>query len=219
MKYAFSLIVGLTLGTFCALALIYFNPLTRSQVEQDPGSGWALEYKLAAENTWLSTHDNRIELPVVPKATQLLWEDGVRGSWLAAMPLEGAPGQRPAAATRISMPTSQSDFVHKGLLVEDFWLISVAGAGTLLVHGFSNQWPLVRDTLVRVDLLRREFVGPATYSATRGPGDGHADVIGMTGDYHSARGRAHERVSLESYDGSLASASGRLLIELADDGV
>ncbi|MGD8339226.1 MAG: hypothetical protein PVH89_00510 [Gammaproteobacteria bacterium] len=218
MKYALSLTGGLLLGVISALALVYFNPLIRGQGEHTDNDAWVLEYRLAADETWLSTHDERVEIPLVPKAAPLLWEDGIRGAWLAAMPLEAGSGDAPAAATRISLPSSKTNFLNSGVVVDDYWLISVADAGTLLVRGTNNQWPLLRDTVVSVDLLRRDFAGPTTYDATRGPDDGHAVVTGITGAYQSSRGRAHERVSLETYDGSLASASGKLVIAFDDDG-
>ncbi len=217
MKYVLTLALGLLLGVLSGLSLIYFNPLIQGQGEHALEDGWVLEYQLAASETWLSTHDERVEIPVVPNSAQRLWEDGIRGAWLAAMPLEGGSGAAPAAATRISLPSADTNFLNTGVVVEDYWLISVAGAGTLLVHGFNNQWPLLRDTVVSVDLLRRNFAGPATYDATQGPEDGHAVVAGITGAYQASHGRAHERVSLETYNGSLGSASGQLIIALDDD--
>jgi hypothetical protein len=218
MKYVLSLVVGLLLGTISALALVYFNPLIRGHSDHSADDGWVLKYRLAADETWLSTHDERVGIPIVPKAAPLLWEDGIRGAWLAAMPLKGSSSDAAAMATRISLPSSETNFVHSGLVVEDYWLISVADAGTFLVHGFNNQWPLLRDTAVRVDLLGRDFAGPHTYDATRGPAEGRAEVTGMTGRYESAHGRAHERVSIDHYEGSLASASGQLIIEFPEEG-
>jgi hypothetical protein len=217
MKYVLSLSVGLLLGVISALALVYFNPLIRGQGAHADSDAWVLEYKLAADETWLSTHDERVGIPHVPTTAPLLWEDGIRGAWLAAMPLEGGAGDAPAAATRISLPSSETNFLHSGIVVDDYWLISVADTGTLFVHGANNQWPLLRDTVVSVDLLRRDFAGPQTYDTTLGPADGHAEVTGITGIYQSSRGRAHERLSLETYEGSLGSASGKLVIALDDD--
>lgn len=217
MKYILTVSLGLLLGALSGLSLIYFNPFIQGQGEHAFDDAWVLEYELAASETWLSTHDERVEIPVVPSAAPLLWEDGIRGAWLAAMPLDADSEAAPAAATRISLPSSDTNFLHSGVVVEDYWLISVAGAGTLLVHGFNNQWPLLRDTVVSVDLLRRDFSGPATYDATQGPDNGHAVVSGITGVYEASHGRAHERVSLETYEGSLGSASGQLIIALDDD--
>jgi hypothetical protein len=102
-------------------------------------------------------------------------------------------------------------------VVEDYWLISVPQSGTLFVHAVNNQWPLLRDTVVRVGLLGREFGGPGSYDSTSGPDEGKAYVAGMTGRYRSSAGHAHERLSIQSYDGSLDAVSGQLLIALTDE--
>lgn len=217
MKYVLSLFTGLLLGASCALAIVYFNPLTRSQSDHDGSSDWTLDYALAPERTWLSTHDRRLELPVVPQTVPLLYEQGIRGTILTAMPL-AAGADTIAAATRISIPSADTEFLRSGLLVEDVWLISVPGNGSLFVRALNNQWPLFRDTVVRVDWLGREFSGPGSYDPTRGPADGGADVVGLTGSYAGAHGHGRERFSLSSYDGSLSTITGQLMIEMADAG-
>lgn len=215
MKYVVSLFFGLFLGVAAGAALLYFNPLTRSQSSPLSNPQRTLDYKLGAD-TWLSTHDGRLELPVVPKGVPRLYEDGIRGIWLAAFPLkdESQPGM--VAATRISVPSQESELLHAGLVVEDYWLISAPGAGSLFVHARSNQWPLVRDTVIDVDLLGRSFNGPEQYDPTRGPGAGGAEVFGLTGAYEGQRGNARERLSLPSYDGRLASLDGQLMISMSE---
>jgi hypothetical protein len=216
MKYVVSLVFGLILGTGVALALLYFNPLTQHQSAPLSNPEQTLAYKLTGADVWLSTHDDRIELPVVPKGVSLLYEDGIRGTWLSALGLtdKSLPGL--AAATRISVPSRESELLRSGLLVEDFWLISVPGTGSMFVHAMSNQWPLLRDTVVNVDWLGREFNGPAAYDPTRGPASGNAEVFGLTGAYGGSEGRAREHLSLESYDGGLAALSGQLAIRMVE---
>jgi hypothetical protein len=97
-------------------------------------------------------------------------------------------------------------------LVDDYWLISVPGAGTVFMHAINNQWPLVRDTVVWVDLLNRKWNGPVQYDPTTGPADSGAEVIGLTGSLADLRGVGHEHLSLESYSGSLEALTGRLTI-------
>lgn len=214
MKYVLSLGFGLLAGIAVAAALLYFNPFTLSQSEAGNESGWVLAYSLGAEDTWLSTHDEWLKLPRVPADAPLLFEDGIRGSMLAAMPLDDPSGTMSAAATRIGVPSAESELLHAGLLVQDYWLISVPGAGSVFVHAVNNQWPLLRDTVVRVDWLQRRFSGPGHYVPTQGPGSAGAAVIGLTGEYAGLRGRGRESLSLDSYQGSLAQLSGRLLLEV-----
>ena len=216
MKYAFSLLVGLLCGASCALAIIYFNPLTRGQSDdRSATAGWTLDYTLSPERTWLSTHDRRLGLPVVPSSVPLLYEEGIRGTILTAMPLGGADSI--AAATRVSIPSGDTEFLRSGLLVEDVWLISVPGRGSLFVRALNNQWPLFRDTVVRVDWLRRSFAGSGSYGPTRGPADAGADVVGLTGVYEGAHGNGSERLSLSYYNGDLTTIQGQLMIEMVDN--
>lgn len=216
MKYVASLILGLVAGVATAVAILYFNPLTRGQVTPAADSNWVLDYTLSAADTWLSTHDDRLEIPLIPGDVPLLWESGIKGSLLAAMPLRGPAGGMAAVASRISVPSADSELLRAGLLVADYWLISVPGEGSVFVHVVNNRWPLLRDTVVRVDWLQRDFSGPQNYGPTRGPDAFGANVLGMTGRYAGARGHGRERVSLDEYNGSLAQLSGQLLLEVPD---
>lgn len=216
MKYVLSLVFGLLLGAVTGLALLYFNPLTRTQSRPGAESDWVLEYSLTEGGTWLSTHSERLALPIVPVDAPLLWESGIKGSLLQAMPLANANGQPGAIGTRISVPSSDSEFVRSGLLVEDYWLISVPGEGSVFVYALNNQWPLVRDTLVRVDWLQQDWNGPSEYAPTLGPGAGGARVTGLTGSYRGREGGGRDSFKLDAYDGRSASVSGRLVIKLAE---
>jgi len=218
MKYVLSLVAGLILGAAAAVAMLYFNPLTQSQSVPLGNPELSLEYGLSGADIWLSTHDNQLDIPVVPGDVSLLFEDGIRGTWLSAYRLRADSRPVPVPATRISIPSPESELLRSGFLVEDYWLISEPGAGSLFVHAESNQWPLLRDTLVSVDWLGRDYGGPRKYDPTRGPANAAAEVFGLTGTYAGARGRARERLSLESYDGGLASLSGQLMIRMAANG-
>lgn len=218
MKYVLGLLTGIILGVLVGGVLILFNPLTLNQSDPLMDPELVFNYALAPENTWLSTHDDRLEIPVVPRDAQLLWENGVKGGLIAAMPLDGESGSPSAAGTRISFPSSKTEFLHSGLLVEDYWLITVPDAGTIFVHATSNHWPLLRDTLVRVDWLKRSWNGPGQYKPTQGPANAGAEVSGLTGAFEGLRGHGHEQLSLDSYAGSLEPLTGQLMIKLSDSG-
>ena len=216
MKYVLSLVTGLLLGAAVALTGLYFNPLTQTQSGPFRNPEWRLDYGVGGSNTWLLTHDRKLDMPVVPAGAPLLFEDGIKGTLLTAMPLTPESGSDQALATRISVPSSDTEFLRTGLLVEDHWLISVPGQGTVYVNALNNQWPLLRDTVVRVDWLRRDFLAPGSYEPTRGPAAAGAEVAGLTGTYAGARGYAHEQLSLDSYNGSLVGLTGRIMISLSD---
>jgi len=211
MKYAVSLFFGLILGAIAAIAVIVFNPLTLSQSKAMSNADMAFDYSMGA--AWISTHSNRLNVPVVPKGSQLLFENGIRGSLLSSMPLQGQSGSAAAAGTRITVPSSDSEFLRSGLLVDDYWLISMPGAGTFFVHAVNNQWPLVRDTVVWVDLLNRKWSGSGQYDPTRGPAAAGARVVGLTGTLKNLRGVAQEHMSVDAYSGSFGALQGRLTIK------
>ena len=82
------------------------------------------------------------------------------------------------------------------------------------MHAVNNEWPLVRDTLVRVDLLRREWRGSEAYAPTVGPGADGANVVGLSGGLAGRTGHGRERLALDDYTGSLAALSGEIHLDL-----
>lgn len=211
MKYFLSLLIGLALGIATASAALFYNPLTLGKAGDTKGE-LVFNYSFAPSAALLAIHDNTLSLPVVPVDAPLLWEGGLKGSYLAVLPLDTDAGNG-AVATRLTIP-SETELLKTGVIAQDYWLVSVPDAGSLFVEATSNYWPLLRDTAVRIDLFRREWTGPQTFEPTRGPVDGAAKVIGLTGHYTAGTGRGTDRLALESYDGSLAGLTGRLTIAL-----
>ena len=214
MRYVIALVVGLVIGAAAALALLYFNPLTQRQVQAGATPARSLGYSMQSADTWLATHDRQIDLPVVPADVPLLWEDGIKGMVLGAMPLRDASGHVAAYGTRVTAPSASTEFLRAGLLVDDFWLISYPGEGSIFVHAVNNEWPLLRNTLVAVDLLGRSYTGPEHYAPTVGPVAAGARVQGLNGRFAGAGGHARERVALDGYAGSFAGLRGELLFNL-----
>ena len=214
MKYVLGLIAGLIAGSALAIAMLYFNPLTQGSAEPTAAPDWALQFGLAPAATWIVTHNEERSLPLVPAEVPLLWENGIKGSLLTSLPLHDASGRLAAFATRISVPSAGTEFLRAGLLVDDFWLISFPGEGTVFMHAVNNEWPLVRDTFVRVDLLRRDWQGPGAYAPTVGPGAEGASVTGLSGTLAGRTGHGRERRALDNYTGSLAALSGELSLDL-----
>jgi hypothetical protein len=217
MKYALSLILGVLAGAVTGALLLYVNPFTRHETEPSSGPHWVLEYSLAGDDAWLTTHATRLGLPVVPEGVQLPFESGIKGTIVAAMPLVDVTHSASAAATRISIPSPRTDLLAAGVVVEDHWLISVPGQGSVLVHSVNNQWPLLRDTLVRVNWLRRDWGGPGEYMPTQGPEAAGAEVIGLTGQYAGTHGTARERLTIDDYDGADLRLAGALLLDVPSE--
>jgi len=215
MKYVLSLVGGLLLGAGLAMVAIFFNPLTEGGSEWSAGREWTFSYTLSPSDVWLLSHARQVDIPVVPSDVPLLFEDGIRGVVVTSMPLTMPTVADAALATRISVPSQESELLSSGLLVEDFWLISVPGRGSVFVDAINNQWPLFRDTVVLVDWLKQSFDHFGEYDPTRGPTANGAAVFGLTGDYRNVRGSGRERLVLDSYQGSFGGIAGQLAIDLA----
>ncbi|MDX1561326.1 MAG: hypothetical protein R3305_00270 [Gammaproteobacteria bacterium] len=214
MKYLLSFVLGVAAGGAIALAALFFNPLTRAQSDDPSGAAWTLRYSVAPSDVLISTHDRSLGLPLVPSDAPLLWEQGIKGSVLTVMPLSADEAGSPAWATRISVPATDTDLLTAGVLVDDYWLVSVPGRGSVLVHSVSNHWPLLRDSVVRVDWLKQAWPGSAEYTPTRGPNAAAAAVVGLSGEFAGAEGRAWERVALKDYNGRFSGLAGQLLLDL-----
>jgi hypothetical protein len=212
MKYFLSLLVGLALGIAVAAAALFYNPLTLITADDETEATLVFDYALGPSSVLLETHDSTLDLPVVPVESPLLWEGALKGSILTALPLDSAGGSG-ALATRLTVPSADTDLLMAGVIAHDYWLVSVPESGSFLVEANSNYWPLLRDTVVRVDLLGREWNGPQTYTLTGTSGDDRARVTGLTGRFTAQTGRAIDRLALEHYDGSLSALSGRLAVE------
>jgi len=196
MKYLFGFLLGVLLGVATAAGLIYFNPLIAGAGSPAVATGSSLGYSLADDRLIASSHNRWPRVPIRPGNVQQLWEGGLNGSWLQSFVLTGQDGAPAAIATRIVAPSSDSNAVLSGILTDDHWLITFPGSGSIVADGSSNVWPLLRDTLVRVDLLRRPWSGATDYSLLTG---GAAEVTGATGVLSGRSGALTEAVTLDDY--------------------
>jgi hypothetical protein len=112
--------------------------------------------------------------------------------------------------------SAKTDLLLRGMLVNDYWLVTTPGEGTLFVQADSNAWPFVKETLLPVWYLDRPWQGPAEYWPTVGPGADHTGVaLGVAGAFRG-EGRAVERYELTAFDKGrrVALATGELHLEL-----
>jgi hypothetical protein len=104
-------------------------------------------------------------------------------------------------------------------MVDDYWLLTAPGEGSLFVLGDSNVWPVVRDNVLPVSLLDRPWAGPRSYRSTNGPGvRGTALAVGATGRFAGSEGSAIERLHLNGYSraAGVESFAGELLLRLVE---
>jgi hypothetical protein len=208
MKYLITWIVGVIVGAQLAAALVYFNPLTNTG---DPRRGFdslSLAYEYPGASVVALSHDGQLKLPSIPADVEPLWESGIAGMLLGVLDLVGDDGVTHAVASRVSVPSPRTDLVLDGVVVEDLWLVSIPGQGSLFVESEGNYWPLFKEVILPVGYLGQPWQGPKDYRPTRGPDvDGSAEVYGATGAFAGRTGVAAERLRLERYSASSPSRS------------
>lgn len=199
MKLLLGFLTGILLGAACGLGLIYFNPLIGNAPAPDVAGTEPLRYSLNGPHLLASTHNDLLPLPVAPSNAPLLWESGIRGSWLEVLVLEDGTGVPGGIATRLSVPSARSNAVSAGLITDDHWLITVPGRGLLYAHGRSNVWPALKDTVVGVDLLGRKWAGSKRYDLAARPARNGAEVLGLSGEFAGYHGNLNEILEIDGY--------------------
>jgi hypothetical protein len=98
-------------------------------------------------------------------------------------------------------PSRDTNLLLRGVLLSDYWLVTLPGEGTLFVRAESNAWPVLKNTLVPVWYLERPWSGPAEYWPTVGPGtDKSGVVLGITGTFRGSEGTVVEHYEISTLD-------------------
>ena len=200
MKYFWTLFAGFLLGVSLALTGIYFNPLTDKPGPLPASDDSTFTYASPVTSELVFAHGNRSRVPSHPTGIPDLWEDTINSSALSVVLLRGVDGST-AIASRISYPSEDTELLRNGVLLTDHWVVSFPGQGSLFIHAQSNWWPFLKDTLIPVWYLGREWSGPTEYTPTVGPANGvWARVSGATGRFAGVTGTAAERYSVQEFD-------------------
>ncbi len=215
MKYALTALAGLLLGAVAAAAVVYFNPLTTNAAGPAVAADWELGYSFPGTGVLTHTHAGGLPLARHPAGVPELWEETIRRTALTSLELVGRNGDAEAAwATRISVPSTATDLLFDGVVLGDHWLISVPGMGSFFLTAESNVWPALKDTYLRVSLLKQAWRGPRSYSPTLRSA-GSPALRGATGRFAGIEGRGVETFEIAAYGEArgLESLEGRLLLE------
>jgi hypothetical protein len=199
VKYLLTGLLGAVLGAIGAGAVLYFNPLTAAEPNVSDAGAWSLDYSFPDGSVLALTHSGRLSLPATPAEVPALWETTIEDVALSVVALTDSAGDIGAVASRISVPSAETDLLLRGVIVSELWLASVPGQGTFAITGDNNLWPLVKDTYLPVSLLRREWRGPAEYAITVGPLRGAAQVRGVSGVFAGRNGSAEETYSMQAF--------------------
>ena len=216
MKYLFVAILGLVLGAAAAGVVLYFNPLADSTGLQPSATDRVLHYSLP---------DQVLEFAVGEDARLFgqdtgrdgLWEETINRTAVLGLVLNDATNQPAGIASRLIAPSADTDLLLRGVLLDDHWLVTLPGEGTLFVSAESNAWPFLKNTLVPVWYLDRPWNGPADYWPTVGPGvDKSGVALGLTGALRGSEGSVVEHYEISALDPQreLALAKGELHLSL-----
>jgi hypothetical protein len=203
MRYVIATLFGILIGAACAAAALYYNPLTEVR-ELPPKESWTLSYDFPGGSTLALTHAGQLGLPHIPTDVETLWEAAITDVVLNVLVLEDESGAPRAMASRISVPSQETDFLLRGFLVSEHWLVTVPGQGTLFVDGENNLWPFLKGALIPVRYLWQEWRGPVRYPVTIGPTrGGAAEVVGVSGAYAGVGGSALESYELKRFNATI----------------
>ena len=200
MKHLLVVLVGLVLGAAAASAVLYYNPLAAQSAPQPNPTDRVLHYTLP---------DQVLELAVGEDARPFgqdlgkdsLWEETIDRTAVLGLVLNDAANQPAAIASRLMATSADTDLLLRGVLLDDHWLVTLPGEGTLFVRAESNAWPFLKETLVPVWYLARPWQGPAEYWPTVGPGANDSGVVlGITGALRGSEGSVVEHYAIAALD-------------------
>lgn len=200
MKHFFVALFGLLLGAAAAGVVLYYNPVTGASAAVPGRTDRLLRYSLPDEVLEFSL-GAAAEFLGQSAGDDPLWEDTINGTAVLGLVLNDDVDQPAAIASRLMAASSDTDLLLHGVLVSDYWLVTIPGEGSLFVRADSNVWPFLKQTLMPVWYFDRPWQGPVEYRPTVGPGPDHtATVLGLSGVFGDQDGTAVERYNVTALD-------------------
>jgi hypothetical protein len=218
-KLVATVLAGVSIGVAAGVGLLYVNPLTGAPAPEAGHFDRVLRYDFPSDGALMLTHAGTAPLPMLPAGVPELWESAIRSTASGLVAVAEGDGEPPAVASKITVPSRRTDLLASGVVLDDNWLVTLPGEGSLFVLGDSNVWPAVKENLVSVRVFGRSWAGPRSYRTTEGPGvRGTALVVGATGRFKSVQGSAMERFQLTEFNRSsgFESFTGELHLRLVD---
>jgi len=198
MKWLGAFVVGVTLGVLTGLAALYFNPLSGERATT-AAAAEVLSYEFGP-NTLALTHGEQLGFDLQPSDVQVLWEATISRSLLGTFVLRDQQGNALGIASRAVKLSADSNLLVAGVMTADHWLVTIPGVGSYFIESNDNIWPLIRDTVIDVNVLHRTWGGMQHYELSAGPLDnGAARVTGTSGRFLGVTGSAIHAIDLENY--------------------
>jgi hypothetical protein len=221
MKYLVVAVLGFLVGALLAGTALYYNPFTVHAGAAPAAGDRMLKYSLPDQVLSVAVGEDAI-LAGRSSGVDGLWEETIDRTAVMGLVLADESGQPAAIASRLMAPSPSTDLLLTGVVLTDYWLVTLPGKGTLFVHSDSNVWPFLKETFLPVWLFDRPWRGPAEYRPTVGPNAGStASVLGVTGVFEGKSGSAVERYDVTAFGPAehSAAAIGELFLHLPDQQV
>jgi hypothetical protein len=215
MKHLLVAIVGLVLGAAAAGVVLYYNPLAEESAAQRAAADRVLHYALPDQVLQFAVGEDA-RLFGQDTGRDSLWEETIARTAVLGLVLNDASNQPAAVASRLMATSADTDLLLRGVLLNDHWLVTLPGEGTLFVRADSNAWPFLKKTLLPVWYFDRPWNGPAEYWPTVGPGlDESGVVLGITGAFRGSEGRVVEHYEIATLDRERAVARANAELHLS----
>jgi hypothetical protein len=181
------MILGFCCGCMTVLAVILFNPTGPAPLA---ASGGAELYEVRA----LEFHGAELDavrmlgLPL-PTAKKPFLAAGIAGANASIVVLSDAEGAPVALATRLVAQDDAGEILEADLGVNTYINIFLPNHGSLLMYGYENRWPIVRDAILNV--MGQAVAENWQVSSMRADGI-TTGVAGGSGAFERAGGRFSE---------------------------
>jgi len=109
--------------------------------------------------------------------------------------LQDEAGQPAALATRLTAMNKSPDIFTENVGVDTYTNIFWANAGSILMHGYENRWPLVRSHFVGPSNDADEDIGRLEFPVSaEGPDKEPTGIVGGSGLFSAIGGRYSETI-------------------------
>jgi hypothetical protein len=221
MKYLFVAFLGLLIGATLAGTALYYNPFSVHTGASPTTGDRLLKYSLPDQVLTAAVGEDALLAHRSP-GVEGLWEETIDRAAVIGLVLTDESGQPAAIASRLMAASPSTDLLLTGVVLNDYWLVTLPGQGTLFVRSDSNVWPFLKETLLPVWLFDRPWRGPLEYRPTVGPNAGNTgSVLGVTGAFEGKSGSAVERYDVTAFGSAQNStaAVGELFLHLPEQQV
>ena len=222
MRYFISLLLGLFCGGGCALAFLYYNPLTSqdslSPLSVSRGEQFSLNYSAVAEDSILYTNDGESRIHPHPVKVLQLWEAPIRQTNVMVTLLRDSRNLPTGIGIKFSSDSERTRLLSGDAIVDSVWHVYLPRRGTLMIQQSENYWSYLRDIVIPAHWNSgNNWRGNWRGTITDGPGAlGTALVYGGSGVFTDVQFEAIETLSAEAWstNGGPISVEGQILIEM-----